>query len=571
MNPPDMHIPGYKIVRLIAEGGMASVYLALQESLDRPVALKLLRKFDNPAQAQRFFNEGKIIASLEHRNIITIYDLGLVGERHYLAMEFLQGGDLRERINTGMLPLDALEVVEVLGSCLSFVHRKGIIHRDIKPENILFRQDGTVVLTDFGVAKDLESNTTLTMDGTTLGSPHYLSPEQAESKPLDGRADIYSLGIVFYEMLTGVKPFQGDSAIEIIIAHLTTAIPPLPPQLQCFQALLSRMIAKSPEDRFASAEELVDSVRRLRNSLAERQATETHSCVRILQEDPPPEFTHTIAQQFALAPVAHNTPPKAFKLSVLLIALLVATGLTASLLLLYSPDKKPPPQPQAPLQAGSKPDSPSPVENRQATQAIPEKQQIPQVLEEKPPAAQASDVSPQRVKKPPMSVKKALQEAEKILNEKTLTIPKLKQAYDYYQFTLKSNPKRPEALRGANIIANRLISIKVKIGRYLTAAEAAVKDGRFIEPEKNNAVEFYRRILELEPGHPEAEQGIKDIAGLYADRAAAHLHKSEISEAERNVRLGLSVQADDPRLLDLAAKIKAAVHNNIESPETPFL
>ena len=197
MNPIDMNIPGYKIDKLIAEGGMASVYLAEQESLARPVALKLLRKFDNPSQALRFFNEGRIIASLEHRNIITIFDLGVVDERHYLAMEYLQGGDLKQRIHRGMTPSEAFEIVETLGSCLSFVHQQGIIHRDIKPENILFRRDGTVVLTDFGIAKQMESDNTLTMDGTTLGSPHYLSPEQASCKTLDGRADIYSLGHCF--------------------------------------------------------------------------------------------------------------------------------------------------------------------------------------------------------------------------------------------------------------------------------------------------------------------------------------------------------------------------------------
>ncbi|MDD1611716.1 MAG: protein kinase, partial [Methylococcaceae bacterium] len=118
MMPSTLDIPGYKIEKLIAEGGMASVYLARQESLSRPVALKLLRKFDNSSQALRFFNEGRIIASLEHRNIITIFDLGVVGSRHYLAMEFLQGGDLRSRINAGMTPLEALELVETLGLCL---------------------------------------------------------------------------------------------------------------------------------------------------------------------------------------------------------------------------------------------------------------------------------------------------------------------------------------------------------------------------------------------------------------------------------------------------------------------
>ena len=260
----DLQIPGYQIVRPIAEGGMASVYLAIQESLQRQVALKLLRRFDDPIHASRFCNEGRIIASLNHRNIITIHDIGVIGERHYLAMEFLENGDLERQIGSGMNPDAALELVEVIGSCLDFLHRKSIIHRDIKPANILFRKDGTPVLTDFGIAKQLDLDIRLTLDNTALGSPYYLSPEQAECKPLDGRTDIYSLGIIFYEMLTGSKPFQGCSPIETILAHLTEPCPSLPAELSSYQGLLDRMIAKAPDVRYSTAGEMVTAIRELR-------------------------------------------------------------------------------------------------------------------------------------------------------------------------------------------------------------------------------------------------------------------------------------------------------------------
>jgi serine/threonine-protein kinase PpkA len=209
------------VVRLIAEGGMATVYLAIQESLGRFVALKLLKKFDTPEQSNRFLNEGRIIASLNHQNIITIHDIGVFGDRHYISMEYPEGGDLKARIKGGMPPQAALDLIEGIGSCLDFVHRKGIVHRDIKPGNILFRKDDTPVLTDFGIAKQLEQDTNLTMDGTAIGSPYYLSPEQAECKPLDGRTDIYGLGIVLFEMLMGHKPYKGKSYIEIVMAHKT--------------------------------------------------------------------------------------------------------------------------------------------------------------------------------------------------------------------------------------------------------------------------------------------------------------------------------------------------------------
>ena len=259
-----LKIPGYEMLRPIAEGGMASVYLAVQESLGRNVAIKLLKRFDSPGQARRFHDEGRIIASLNHRNIITIHDIGIYEDRHYISMEYLEGGDLEERIQTRMSVDKALDLIEVMGSCLEFLHCKSIIHRDIKPANILFHKDGTPILTDFGVARQLEADVRLTMEGSAVGSPHYLSPEQAECKPLDGRTDIYSLGIIFHEMLTGVKPFQGDSHIETILAHLTEPVPTLPPALERYQSLLDRMIAKDPDERFATAGEMLEHVRKLR-------------------------------------------------------------------------------------------------------------------------------------------------------------------------------------------------------------------------------------------------------------------------------------------------------------------
>ena len=259
-----MKIPGFNIERLIADGGMSSVYLAVQESLDRRVALKVLRKFDSPKHAERFLYEGRIIASLNHSNIITIHDIGAVGEQHYIAMEYLEGGSLADRIDQGMELPDILDLVETIAGCLDFVHRREIIHRDVKPSNILFHLDGTPKLTDFGIAKQLDDDQDLTMDGSAIGSPYYFSPEQAEGRPLDGRSDIYGLGIIFYQMLTGHRPYAENSHVQTILAHLTHPLPVLPEAYSTYQDLLERMIAKAPEDRVASARELVDLVRAVR-------------------------------------------------------------------------------------------------------------------------------------------------------------------------------------------------------------------------------------------------------------------------------------------------------------------
>ena len=280
-----MEIPGYQIEQLIAEGGMSSVYLAVQESLGRRVAIKVLRKFGNPEQAERFLHEARIIASLEHRNIITIYDVGAIGERYYIAMEYLEGGCLADRIDHGLQPLAALGLLEKMARCLDFVHRRDIVHRDIKPSNILFHADGTPKLTDFGIAKQLDEDQEATLEGTAFGSPYYLSPEQAEGRPLDGRSDIYSLGIVFFQMLTGRKPYSESSHIETIVAHLSNPIPVLPEAFSEFQGLLESMIAKSPQNRIASARELAHRIRDLRSSQAERRKADRRSGRNAAQAD----------------------------------------------------------------------------------------------------------------------------------------------------------------------------------------------------------------------------------------------------------------------------------------------
>jgi serine/threonine protein kinase len=557
-----MQIPGYTIERLIAEGGMASVYLAVQDSLDRPVALKVLRKFDTPEQAQRFFNEGKIIASFNHRNIITIYDLGVIDERHYLAMEFVKGGDLRARINEGMIPYDALVLLETLAECLSFVHEKGIIHRDIKPENILFREDGTAVLTDFGVAKHVGEELSLTVHGTTLGSPHYLSPEQAECKPLDGRADIYSLGVVLYEMLTGAKPFQGESSIEIIIAHFTLGPPLLPPYLQSFQPLLAHMIAKNPDDRFASADELLAAVRQLLNTLPKDKLMQTQPLPMMTENQLPSDKANTIEQQYVIEHLK-ELQSKPFKLAAAVIGMIIMVILATPLVL--SPPAQTPTAQRATTQRSTTPNiqhqtAPSPISAAPAPASPSPPAPAKEAVET--PVAATDPLASKKKRSSPPNPDSAREQAQKILDAEHMTIPKLEHAHDLYQLVLKDNPLDPEALGGVNTIANRLLTIEDKINRYLVAAKSAVSENKLVAPEKTNAFYYYRQVLALNPGNEEAVQGIDTLAGLFADRAEAHLQQAEYAAAENDIRTGLSVKSDNPRLLALAAKIKLPVNTS---------
>lgn len=248
-----MEIPGYIINREIGRGGMATAYLAIQESLEREVVLKVLNlTAHNHSETliERFLAEGRIVAALKHPNIITIFDIGIADDSLYLSMEYVDGGDLKSRLGAPLDPLDALEYIYKIGSGLESAHRHGIIHRDIKPANILFRDDDTLLLSDFGIAKQINLDTDLTATGMFIGSPNYVSPEQAGGQEVDGRTDIYSTGCILYEMLTGQKPYQANNVLDIVIQHKQAPIPTLGPENKDLQPLLNKMMAKDPKDRF---------------------------------------------------------------------------------------------------------------------------------------------------------------------------------------------------------------------------------------------------------------------------------------------------------------------------------
>lgn len=265
MTEQTLDIPGYTLVKRIGQGGMAMVYLAVQQSLDRQVALKVMRAARHQEEkfSERFFKEGRIIAQLQHPQIITIYDFGSHDNYNYFSMEFVPGGTLAEQITAGLAPERAVEVIRAVSTALAYAHKHGVIHRDIKPQNVLFRQDGTPVLSDFGIAKVLDSDDTqLTIPGFTVGSPVYMSPEQITGKKLDSRADLYSLGIVFYEMLAKQPPFRADNINSIALMHCTQPVPRLPSGFGQFQSVLQKLLAKEPKDRFANAEEFIDALDR---------------------------------------------------------------------------------------------------------------------------------------------------------------------------------------------------------------------------------------------------------------------------------------------------------------------
>jgi len=266
-------IPGYKVLKQLGRGGMATVYLALQESVDREVALKIMSPalMVDPNFGERFLREARIAAKLHHRHVVGVHDVGKHGDIHYIAMEFVAGGSAHHEDGKPDDPTYVLRVVREIATALGYAHSKGFVHRDVKPDNILMRDDGSSALTDFGIARANDSATRMTRTGAVIGTPHYMSPEQARGRPLDGRADLYSLGCVLYEMLMGRVPYQADDPLAVGIMHITEPVPKLSPHLVPIQPLLNRMMAKTPEERFQDGGEVAEAIREIEIDIAEGQ------------------------------------------------------------------------------------------------------------------------------------------------------------------------------------------------------------------------------------------------------------------------------------------------------------
>ena len=261
----DIQIPGYRILRPLGEGGMASVFLAVQESLDREVALKVMAPAlaANAEFTDRFIKEGRITAKLAHGNLVTVFDIGSHGTVYYLAAEYIPGGSLREKIADGMSVAEALDVACDVARGLDYAHTKGFVHRDVKPGNILFKADGSAVLADFGIAKAMDAKSGATMAGASIGTPDYMSPEQARAEPVDGRSDVYALGAVLYEMLVGHPPYQAADPFTVALMHVTQPVPTLPPEHAWLQPLIDTTMSKAPANRPATGEAFVQAVEQL--------------------------------------------------------------------------------------------------------------------------------------------------------------------------------------------------------------------------------------------------------------------------------------------------------------------
>lgn len=280
-----MEIPGYEIEKVIGKGGMASVYLATHKALNRKVAIKVMhpQDDDNSDFTSRFIREAHIVANLSHPNIVTIHDVGEHDGHNYLVMELLPGGEtLNNKIKKGIDSQQALSIIRQVAAALKVAHDKNIVHRDIKPDNIMFRDDGSVVLMDFGIARSVDSTATqMTQAGLIVGTPQYISPEQAQGEDLGAYSDIYSLGVVFYEMLTGKLPYTADSPIALVFQHVSEPVPTLTGDAAVFQPLLNHMMAKARQERYSDCDRIIADINKLETVKPATQATNTFNSADI--------------------------------------------------------------------------------------------------------------------------------------------------------------------------------------------------------------------------------------------------------------------------------------------------
>ena len=255
-------IKGYEIVQRLGGGGMSEVFLAVRETDGLTVALKILntRIHRDAGLLDRFIQEYALLESIDHPNVARIYDHGFTDEHAFITMEYFDRGDIKRKIASHMSPYEALAVTIQVALALSQIHALGIIHRDLKPDNLMLRADGRIALIDFGVAKHTTPLLEHTQHGEIVGSPYYMSPEQASGQPVSPASDIYCLGVLFFEMITGKRPYAADTMEGLLYQHVHAPVPELEAKFSEFQVLVNRTMAKDPAKRFKSAKSVVEYI-----------------------------------------------------------------------------------------------------------------------------------------------------------------------------------------------------------------------------------------------------------------------------------------------------------------------
>ena len=600
-NYPD--IPGYKILSELGRGGIATVYLALQESLDRQVALKVMSPLlaMEPDYAERFIREGRTVAQLSHPNIITVYDIGLQKHQLFIAMEYIPGGNMRTLMHEHSNdPEWALNVAGQIALALGYAHTIGIVHRDVKPENILFRENGAAVLTDFGIAKTITSNTNLTRAGTIIGTPKYMSPEQTDGLGNDPRTDVYSLGIILYEMLMGQVPYDSENSMAVLYAHVHSPIPELPEDLSDLQPLLNNLLAKNAEDRADDCDELAEIIRITRRErhyalknpekmLEANLTREVKKSEKTKKSEAPkkqkrankrpglqvPHFMESLQERFFST---EGNKDQGYKRIKLIAAGIFSVIVVLALINIWTDDADntidesasqsltadSPPEQTATLPA---PDTttaiatsepPKPTENSFTAEIVNENESLAPEIKQT-----ADDETANTLDFGDVANEVAASEEATAANERSdqtdILISQFLADESHDELVKQQQAETAESEEKKPVVIS---NTQKEINRLLTSARNAIKDERIISPPGDNAVAYYNQVLELSRRNRRALRGLNVSGDLIYKQAEEKYKAGSPDLAIRQINAAQILIPDHEKLTSLKQSIEASFNPN---------
>ncbi|MBD8526160.1 bifunctional serine/threonine-protein kinase/formylglycine-generating enzyme family protein [Pseudomarimonas arenosa] len=447
-----IEIPGYTILGQIGRGGMATVYRARQDLLDREVALKVMatQLAADANYAQRFLQEARMLASLNHPNIVPVYDVGVTPQHvHYFSMQLLPGGDFASRLRDGMSENDLVRVLVAVASALGFAHARGIVHRDVTPGNIMFDGHDVPVLTDFGIARALTSTSRITATGLSIGTGHYMSPEQARGVEIDNRSDIYSLGVLLFEAVAGYPPYQGDDGFAVAFAHVHEPVPSLPEEAARWQPVIDKAMAKVPDQRYRDCAAFIEGLR--------QAAPEEFAAVASVTPRPMPSIKASDRGPSILSRLqALPKLPLLLGGGAVLSGVVLALGIWSSI----RDNQRPPSKPPAKAVTKTSPAKPLPgpgaatVDSQVKDAPVEDLQADEELLPVDPEAPIATVVDP---------VVELLNLGKINLRNGRLTSPKPNNAFDRYQLVLTIEPGNAEAQQGLVDVGHAYVELAERV------------------------------------------------------------------------------------------------------------
>ncbi len=492
-----IEIPGYTILGKVGQGGMASVFRARQVLLDRDVALKVMSSqlAQDEAYAQRFLQEARMLAALNHPNVVQVYDVGVTpGGLHYFSMALLPGGDFADRMRQGLSETELLRVLVAVATALGFAHSRGYVHRDVTPGNILFDGHDTPVLTDFGIARALSAVSRLTGSGMSIGTSHYMSPEQARGgAEIDHRADIYGLGVLCYEAVAGETPFRGEDGFAVAFAHVNDPVPRLPEEVARWQPLIDKAMSKAPNDRYQNCSEFIEGLKLV--------APSEFSTLRPTAAPPPPRRTPAPPTKTQRAPANKPKP----------IGLLIGVFATVLILVVAG---------WWLMFGGGKPrtsDLPATTVSTPVSNPLPKP---------KPPVVE------------------------------TPVVDDLSDSVDESLVPVGEPPTDADA--AAALADAMATTVRDPVQALLEAGRANVAAGRLTTPPITNALDRYKLALVIEPENVEAGKGIASVAQAYLDLATPLTSAEQLPEWVTNIAAAEQVAAQHPAAAPLLAAAGAA-------------